>query len=454
MSFAPLQRPKTSGQDVDRGRGGATQARRYWPGKAPDWVPPNSVAEASDEEEEAVDRTSVAAPVIVKAKDDPRLARLADKGDSRDRAARRREIAAPRVVSRRQREETSDEESSEEESDKEIDEEAVEARRAAVRERLKQNKQPEEEVLAQQEDVSDEEEDETEYETDSEDEGYGQQLLKPMFVSKSERETIAERERLFKEAEEEKEREKQRREVRAAETRVILNERILLDEAQARAAQAETRQGEGDINTDDDDDDTAEYEQWHHREMARIARYKEDQQREVLEAAEKAKLASMTDEERRRWELENPKESQIQPKEKWRFLQKYWHKGAFFQETSDNPYSRDQVDEVYARDYSAPTGEDKLDKSVLPKVMQVKNFGRRGRTKHTHLVDQDTTVFDDDLAPERALQDAYFKRVAGVSQTFVKPKTLPINEKRHITGKDKRIAEAGSSRAAYPKNNY
>lgn len=57
-----------------------------------------------------------------------------------------------------------------------------------------------------------------------------------------------------------------------AETRVILNERIMLDEAQARAAQAETRQGEGDINTDDDDDDTAEYEHWHRREMARIAR--------------------------------------------------------------------------------------------------------------------------------------------------------------------------------------
>ena len=67
-------------------------------------------------------------------------------------------------------------------------------------------------------------------------------------------------------------------------------------------------------------------------------------------------------------------DSQIQPKEKWKFLQKYWHKGAFFQETSDNPYSRDQVDEVYARDYSAPTGEDKLDKSVLPKVMQVQCF--------------------------------------------------------------------------------
>ena len=57
-----------------------------------------------------------------------------------------------------------------------------------------------------------------------------------------------------------------------AETRQILNERIKLDEAQARAAQAEAWQGAGDINTDDDDDETAEYEQWHRREMARIAR--------------------------------------------------------------------------------------------------------------------------------------------------------------------------------------
>lgn len=183
MSFAPIQRPKPTGQEPDRGKGGVTQARRYWPGKAPDWVPPNSVAEASDEEEEAVERTSVAAPVIVKAKDDPRLARLADKGDSRDRGARHREIAAPRVISRRQAEESSGEESSEEGDDKESeDEDEVEPRRAAVRERyelsrvpaalcricphcvcmwchrLKQNKQPEEEILAQQDDISDEEE--------------------------------------------------------------------------------------------------------------------------------------------------------------------------------------------------------------------------------------------------------------------------------------------------------
>ena len=87
-------------------------------------------------------------------------------------------------------------------------------------------------------------------------------------------------------------------------------------------------------------------------------------------------------------------------------------------------------------------------------VSQVKNFGRRGRTKHTHLVDQDTTVFDDELAPERSLQDAYFKRVAGVSHLLAKPKTLPINEKRHMSDKDRRASEAASAKAAYLKINY
>ena len=55
------------------------------------------------------------------------------------------------------------------------------------------------EVLAAAESEEEEEEEESEYETDSDDEQIGRQMLKPVFVTKKERETIAEREALERE---------------------------------------------------------------------------------------------------------------------------------------------------------------------------------------------------------------------------------------------------------------
>lgn len=64
-----------------------------------------------------------------------------------------------------------------------------------------------------------------------------------------------------------------------------------------------------------------------------------------------------------------------------KFMQKYYHKGAFYQDD----------EAVKTIDATAPTLEDKMDITILPKSMQVKNFGKSGRTKYTHLADQDTT---------------------------------------------------------------
>jgi hypothetical protein len=89
-------------------------------------------------------------------------------------------------------------------------------------------------------------------------------------------------------------------------------------------------------------------------------------------------------------------------------MQKYYHRGAFYLDTVRGVCMSmclcvsvcvcvlqvcelSQDDEVLKRNVDVPTLEDHFNKAVLPKVMQVKDFGFAGRTKYTHLADQDTT---------------------------------------------------------------
>ena len=59
---------------------------------------------------------------------------------------------------------------------------------------------------------------------------------------------------------------------------------------------------------------------------------------------------------------------------------------------------------------------------VLPKVMQVKNFGRSGRTKYTHLVDQDTTQFDSPWTQETSMNHKFqLNHAAGAKPVFERP---------------------------------
>lgn len=72
----------------------------------------------------------------------------------------------------------------------------------------------------------------------------------------------------------------------------------------------------------------------------------------------------MTEQER---QLENEREGLKQKKQQvaYNFMQRYYHKGAF---QPQNLTSEEQG--VLNRDYNMPTGEDKMDKSVLPAFFQ------------------------------------------------------------------------------------
>lgn len=71
-----------------------------------------------------------------------------------------------------------------------------------------------------------ESEEESEYETDSEDEQMGMAMVKPVFILKSQRDTIAEREWLEEEDRQLEELVKKRMEARKIETRQIVVEKI------------------------------------------------------------------------------------------------------------------------------------------------------------------------------------------------------------------------------------
>ncbi|TVU09003.1 hypothetical protein EJB05_42438, partial [Eragrostis curvula] len=364
-------------RDKLRGKIGQARVKRYWPGQAPDWA-------GHRDDDGHHDLPFIAATL------DQAFPRPGDRDDS---AAVRNALRADHsrirhaeVVSTA----TVVEERSEAEvvppADDEDDEEVLEQRRRRIRERRLQLERGEEGLLPQEaeEEETAAEEEESECEADSEDEVMCVAVVKPVFVQKSQRDTVAERERIMEEKRQLEELVKKRMEERKVETRRIVVEVIMKEQIErTQSKEAATM----DIDTDDELNAEDEYEAWKNREVSRI---KKDREARSTEKGETEMVRKMTEQEREERQRTTPMHH-AKPRHKRKFLQKYYHHGAFFQEKPDDGRQTFGLDDVYLRDFSEATGEDKMNKSILPKVMQVKKFGRRSRPKWTHLANEDTT---------------------------------------------------------------
>lgn len=94
----------------------------------------------------------------------------------------------------------------------------------------------------------------------------------------------------------------------------------------------ETEDHVPDVDDTDGLDSTAEFEAWRLRELGRIKREKEEEIRREKEREEIERRRALPEEVRLKEDLERAQKSRDEkPKGQQKFLQKYWHKGAFHQ---------------------------------------------------------------------------------------------------------------------------
>ncbi|KAJ3163521.1 Microfibrillar-associated protein 1 [Geranomyces michiganensis] len=303
----------------------------------------------------------------------------------------------------------------------EEDEDEVSARRARMREAALKKRQEEEALLEQQErdgaGVKDEADDgseyTSEYTTDSEDDIVpSRTLLKPVFIKKNQRETILEKERLEAEAAAAEE-----ARLLAAEEKKRESHNMVAEELRREQAAAEVTTAAPEVDDTDNVNEEEEYAAWKLRELRRIKRDREEADAREAAIEDLERRRNMTDAEIM---AEKRKEGTLKDhggadKPKHRFMQKYFHKGAFF--VDDEAVGK----VLQTRDFAEPTLEDKFDKSALPSVMQVKNFGRAGQTKWTHLTDQDTSKMDSPWFQKSEVNKRNINKLGGMKQGFDKP---------------------------------
>jgi microfibrillar-associated protein 1 len=256
-------------------------------------------------------------------------------------------------------------------SEEEEDEDDIARRRAAARARLAARRAEEEEGMPVGEEdddedfpadakprppkpVASEDEGSSSWETDtdaSDSDDDARKMVRPVFVSRAQRETLRARDDETNEetADDEWAAAEAHKKKRAEESRRLVELEI---ERETAIANAETNAEASDVDTDDDVEDPAvAYAAWRLRELARIEEDEKTRDRMFAEREEQEKIRRMSEEEKRAYFAAHPelrRETELggsssangkdtsKDKPKLGFMQKYYHKGAFFQEAADD----------------------------------------------------------------------------------------------------------------------
>nr|CCA18116.1 predicted protein putative [Albugo laibachii Nc14] len=244
----------------------------------------------------------------------------------------------------------------------------------------------------------------TDSDDDDDEESDSPSLMKPVFVPRDARKTHSLQAALDRDYDQQQQKEEEKLASRKKETKKLVGSEV----QQKQIEKTDSTESDMPDDTDGVSPDD-EYKAWEIRELKRIKRDRDHAMCQEQEKQETLRRRNLTEEER---QAEDRKLRKNEPKEKkkWKFLQKYYHKGAFYVDDDSVPKNED----IRKRDTSDATLEDKHNKEILPKVMQVKNFGRAGRTKYTHLVDQDTTGRDSLWTKNDEIRAKYSTKIGGV----------------------------------------
>jgi microfibrillar-associated protein 1 len=233
------------------------------------------------------------------------------------------------------------------------------------------------------------EEESDEGESESEEEAPRRVMLRPTFIKKDKRSAAGIAVANTQSNEEVLAEEEARRKAAADE---IVEEQIRKDIAAKAAGKKHWDDDEDDGDDVDDTDDLdpeAELAAWKLRELKRIKRDREAIEEGEREREEIERRKNLTEEERKAEDDEYiaKQKEEKDGKGKMSYMQRYYHKGAFFQDDA-KAESLDKRDIMGSR-----FADDVQNRELLPQALQMRDMtklGKKGATKYRDLKSEDT----------------------------------------------------------------